>query len=95
MSPVDSQGNYQMNPQVSSAMDQGAPQSSEPESQIILTKMSDGTITCDDGSGQPSVHDNVDDALNYAKQSLGGDQSDMAAGSEQPDTSQSSEEMNG
>lgn len=72
---------YQMNPQVGRAMGAApsAPAAPEqPTQTITLTKNPDGTVTCDDGTGTPSVHQSVDEALSYAGQKLG------ASGGEQP-----------
>lgn len=64
-----------MNPAIGAAMAPPVDPTAAPQGQsITLTKMPDGTITCDDGSGAPpSVHNSLDDALNYAKTTLGGD----------------------
>ena len=95
--PVDSQGNYQMNPQVSRAMDTGAatPAAGTEPDQIVLSRNPDGSWTCDDGDGQPSQHASLSEALDYAKDYYSGGEPDGDEGSEQPDTSQSSEELNG
>jgi hypothetical protein len=81
--PVDSTGKYQMNDQRSRAMDMGTTtaqpaQTAQPMS-VTLTKNPDGTVSCDDGSGNPSVHPSLDEALSYAQEALGDGESEPDA----------------
>jgi hypothetical protein len=66
-----------MNPGVAAM--HGTPAAAPPEESdegqtITITKNSDGTVTCDDGSGQPTEHKSLDEALDYAKNALGGEE---------------------
>lgn len=66
---------YQMNPQIGRAMAQEPVPQADGDAgaqTITLTKNPDGTVTCDDGTGQPTTHQSVDEALTYASQKLGG-----------------------
>jgi hypothetical protein len=40
------------------------------EATVTLTKMPDGTVTCDSGDGNPQPYGSVDEALEAAKEIL-------------------------
>lgn len=46
----------------------------QPEATVTLTKMPDGTVTCDGGDGTPQTYQSVDEALDAAQSILGGDE---------------------
>lgn len=91
--PQDKAGAFHMNPANARMHDTAAPPvTEEPTATVTLTKNADGTITCDDGTGQPSTHDNMQEALDYAGMKLGGGEEisaggdiDMGTGSDEGD----------
>lgn len=89
--PLDKSGSYHMNPQAARmhdmAGDMGTGTAEQPLATVTLTKNADGTITCDDGTGQPSVHDNMQEALDYAGMKLGGDEEAGEMGGAEPSDS--------
>lgn len=45
---------------------------------VTITDNGDGTYSCDDGSGtEPSTHGSLEEAMDYAKSTLGGGEPDM------------------
>lgn len=51
---------------------------------ITLTKNPDGTVSCDDGSGEPSVHASMAEALEYLNSMHGEQQEQVQAAPQEP-----------